>query len=163
MLKIRRPLGRLIFNMGIAIPGKTVFLIETAPWILPWETLLSKIVGSECWYTQSNCSLLLQNTDCSWVHLKIYVSPSIEVMDKVKTQNYFVATRQIPPTRNYRNYKGNMWIFSDIASIPFLMADVFDYTDGITWFYASLIRNLVGSHSTTRSKIIKNDLYHLWK
>ena len=28
MLKIRRPLGRLIFNMGIAIPGKTVFLIE---------------------------------------------------------------------------------------------------------------------------------------
>ena len=32
MLKIRRPLGRLIFNMGIAISGKTVFLIETAPW-----------------------------------------------------------------------------------------------------------------------------------
>ena len=32
MLKIRRPLGRLIFNMGIAIPGKTVFLIETDPW-----------------------------------------------------------------------------------------------------------------------------------
>ena len=32
MLKIRRPLGRLIFNMGIAIPGKTIFLIETAPW-----------------------------------------------------------------------------------------------------------------------------------
>ena len=32
MLKIRRPLGRLIFNMGIAIPGKTVVLIETAPW-----------------------------------------------------------------------------------------------------------------------------------
>ena len=31
LLKIRRPLGRLIFNMGIAIPGKTVFLIETAP------------------------------------------------------------------------------------------------------------------------------------
>ena len=31
MLKIRRPAGRLIFNMGIAIPGKTVFLIETAP------------------------------------------------------------------------------------------------------------------------------------
>ena len=31
MLKIRRPLGRLIFNTGIAIPGKTAFLIETAP------------------------------------------------------------------------------------------------------------------------------------
>ena len=35
MLKIRRPLGRLIFNMGIAIPGKTVFLIETAPCFWP--------------------------------------------------------------------------------------------------------------------------------
>ena len=35
MLKIRRPLGRLIFSMGIAIPGKTVFLIETAPCRFP--------------------------------------------------------------------------------------------------------------------------------
>ena len=34
MLKIRRPLGRLIFNMGITIPSETVFLIETAPWWL---------------------------------------------------------------------------------------------------------------------------------
>ena len=40
MLKIRRPLGRLIFNMGIAIPGKTVFLIETAPLILFFQTVL---------------------------------------------------------------------------------------------------------------------------
>ena len=31
MLKIRRPTGRLIFNMGIPIPGKTVFYIETGP------------------------------------------------------------------------------------------------------------------------------------
>ena len=38
MLKIRRPLGRLIFNMGIAIPGKTVFLIETAPsWLSKYK------------------------------------------------------------------------------------------------------------------------------
>ena len=43
MLKIRRPLGRLIFNMGIAIPGKAVFLIETAPCEMqghPW---------TQCW------------------------------------------------------------------------------------------------------------------
>ena len=39
MLKIRRPLGRLIFNMGIAIPGKTVFLIETAPWLYHYMKL----------------------------------------------------------------------------------------------------------------------------
>ena len=38
MLKIRRPNGRLIFNMGIAIPSKTVFLIETAPCI--WEPII---------------------------------------------------------------------------------------------------------------------------
>ena len=41
MLKIRRPLGRLIFNMGIAIPGKTVFLIETAPRVSPVTTKLA--------------------------------------------------------------------------------------------------------------------------
>ena len=43
MLKIRRPLGRLIFNMGIAIPGKTVFLIETAPMWRPiiWINIAS--------------------------------------------------------------------------------------------------------------------------
>ena len=43
MLKIRRPLGRLIFNMGIAIPGKTVFLIETAPRICPRVTTANKL------------------------------------------------------------------------------------------------------------------------
>ena len=40
MLKIRRPLGRLIFNMGIAIPGKIVFLIETAPWLFSLDPIL---------------------------------------------------------------------------------------------------------------------------
>ena len=48
MLKIRRPLGRLIFNMGIAIPGKTVFLIETAPSFL-------LILGSELLKLQISC------------------------------------------------------------------------------------------------------------
>ena len=46
MLKIRRPLGRLIFNMGIAIPGKTIFLIETAPWRLQMEAILP--LGDTC-------------------------------------------------------------------------------------------------------------------
>ena len=46
MLKIRRPLGRLIFNMGIAIPGKTVFLIETAPWLLFQFPMIQLIVKS---------------------------------------------------------------------------------------------------------------------
>ena len=46
MLKIRRPLGRLIFNMGIAIPGKTVFLIETAPCL--FDELLNIVVNDLC-------------------------------------------------------------------------------------------------------------------
>ena len=45
MLKIRRPLGRLIFNMGIAIPGKTVFLIETAPCSLQLEYALEWLLS----------------------------------------------------------------------------------------------------------------------
>ena len=47
MLKIRRPLGRLIFNMGIAIPGKTVFLIETAPWWLLMGPLSCYLIWSQ--------------------------------------------------------------------------------------------------------------------
>ena len=53
MLKIRRPLGRLIFNMGIAIPGKTVFLIETAPWK---ETLY--LNNLERYAVQSICTMV---------------------------------------------------------------------------------------------------------
>ena len=51
MLKIRRPLGRLIFNMGIAIPGKTVFLIETAPSNLTWTWIF--FLTQQCpWLTR---------------------------------------------------------------------------------------------------------------
>ena len=53
MLKIRRPLGRLIFNMGIAIPGKTVFLIETAP----WPRWVNSFSGDVIWCQQSRSSL----------------------------------------------------------------------------------------------------------
>ena len=53
MLKIRRPLGRLIFNMGIAIPGKTVFLIETAPWLhVTKQSLLSRDIFPSGWYVE---------------------------------------------------------------------------------------------------------------
>ena len=49
MLKIRRPLGRLIFNMGIAIPGKTVFLIETAP-CSPYNLSIRKYTRHEFFF-----------------------------------------------------------------------------------------------------------------
>ena len=61
MLKIRRPLGRLIFNMGIAIPGKTVFLIETAPWSF---NILSRLT------TKNRCEHLINPTPGSeWASL----------------------------------------------------------------------------------------------
>ena len=50
MLKIRRPNGRLIFNMGIAIPGKTVFLIETAPKVLiPYKDVMGAAQEISLW------------------------------------------------------------------------------------------------------------------
>ena len=55
MLKIRRPLGRLIFNMGIAIPGKTVFLIETAPWKI-WENLVRLLTTNKTKHKSCACS-----------------------------------------------------------------------------------------------------------
>ena len=57
MLKIRRPLGRLIFNMGIAIPGKTVFLIETAPC---WPAFMQTIGYGMNW-DQYNVQLTCQS------------------------------------------------------------------------------------------------------
>ena len=54
MLKIRRPLGRLIFNMGIAIPGKTVFLIETAPWSSCLYIGLSRKHKADIWQKYKN-------------------------------------------------------------------------------------------------------------
>ena len=60
ILKIRRPLGRLIFNMGIAIPGKTVFLIETAPCTIKLKSVLG---NSGIHHT--NYSLLIPKTNHS--------------------------------------------------------------------------------------------------
>ena len=64
MLKIRRPLGRLIFNMGIAIPGKTVFLIETDPW---WFEMPSHLLWRHCNEPDSFVQLHVQklNAPCS--------------------------------------------------------------------------------------------------
>ena len=57
MLKIRRPLGRLIFNMGIAIPGKTVFLIETAPWF-QCQYILAAIETRKCVGYNIQCQVI---------------------------------------------------------------------------------------------------------
>ena len=63
MLKIRRPLGRLIFNMGIAIPGKTVFLIETAPSIQFGCAITSNALNYSIWRKgcKKGCSLCIDS------------------------------------------------------------------------------------------------------
>ena len=63
MLKIRRPLGRLIFNMGIAIPGKTVFLIETAPCILRIP----------------RCPMITHTTDSYWIPSQIKTMLKLQI------------------------------------------------------------------------------------
>ena len=64
MLKIRRPTDRLIFIMGIPIPGKTVFYIETGPcflgysrygyvsmgMIVPIDKKQKRNTSNECWH-----------------------------------------------------------------------------------------------------------------
>ena len=63
MLKIRRPLGRLIFNMGIAIPGKTVFLIETAPrWSNSQGSMSYIVIMESIYWRLALYALLFQNT-----------------------------------------------------------------------------------------------------
>ena len=62
MLKIRRPTGRLIFNMGIPIPGKTVFYIETYLNLIMLLLLLCMISIYGCVYM---CSLYLYILLCN--------------------------------------------------------------------------------------------------
>ena len=72
MLKIRRLLGRLIFNMGIAIPGKTVFLIETAPSFHSADQI--SIAPIAC-FRQKYCvmgMLNIMNVLQSWTFIQVF-------------------------------------------------------------------------------------------
>ena len=85
MLKIRRPLGRLIFNMGIAIPGKTVFLIEMAPWPLwnwsswttPWASFTQTLgpKQNDCHFAYDKCILLNKN-NCTSIQNSLKFVPN---------------------------------------------------------------------------------------
>ena len=69
MLKIRRPLGRLIFNMGIAIPGKTVFLIETAPRPLYWAdevALFELTIRTEVIFRANKTNIFVRRTEVNF-------------------------------------------------------------------------------------------------
>ena len=91
MLKIRRPLGRLIFNMGIAIPGKTVFLIETAPRICVKHGVSS--------HTKRNRARI----DMIWDYTIVRVLCCI-----VSKQNTNLAIHQIDTVLIYDNLRSNI-------------------------------------------------------
>ena len=76
MLKIRRPLGRLIFNMGIAIPGKTVFLIETAPRFfvyIRFRNIISQLKNTYNSYCNNYGTVPSQDANLSRKELAIYI------------------------------------------------------------------------------------------
>ena len=81
MLKIRRPNGRLIFNMGIPIPGKDGLYIETGP----------------CWHQQSQ-SMLVQVLNCPQQLLgrKFLPEPKLTYcqLDKLKNFSEISIKRQ---------------------------------------------------------------------
>ena len=92
MLKIRRPLGRLIFNMGIAIPGKTVFLIETAPWLF----VVACSVPSITW-TIDSLSIGPPTTK-PWQNLKEYTfikKNAFEMFDVYQLVNHCLHVNEI--------------------------------------------------------------------
>ena len=123
MLKIRRPLGRLIFNMGIAIPGKTVFLIETASWVrwtLPeqhngiyqscclmqsiFHLIISQQISTICCATIYQCLLpvlMKQKWLIDW-HYERHKPPSVQVFEVklVPNKNGIIKCEYIF-TKNY--------------------------------------------------------------
>ena len=79
MLKIRRPLGRLIFNMGIAIPGKTVFVIETAPWY-PIQGFCHHTTGGKLHVSEFTQAYLLHEELVPWKTILVLVSAAVIVV-----------------------------------------------------------------------------------
>ena len=107
MLKIRRPLGRLIFNMGIAIPGKTVFLIETAPRMRLSHTPQHTIQNSNVHISVLNGVLW----DMAPVHCGICEIALLHWWD----MNH-ILNSQIKPhnTRSGASYGCILWIFANL-------------------------------------------------
>ena len=68
MLKIRRPTGRLIFNMGIPIPGKTVFYIETGPRSYYLNKSVHDVLHRKA-HWGATTSHLTFTPDCSFIYM----------------------------------------------------------------------------------------------
>ena len=95
MLKIRRPLGRLIFNMGIAIPGKTVFLIETAPRSISLHALHTsdfQVIKHHIFTTKDSSGLSVIFSVTLWVPQSCHTSKSNVYMMTSSNGNIFRVT-----------------------------------------------------------------------
>ena len=131
MLKIRRPLGRLIFNMGIAIPGKTVFLIETAPWSGDWQKY------QNCWSCKSIACLNSRN-QCN-AHKSLAVQQDLQMIHLPVHPLYC----QRRTWKFHRNWIIVAWwrhvLLSNCRSVNGLVPAVF-YTNGHPLVKSNLIR-----------------------
>ena len=95
MLKIRRPLGRLIFNMGIAIPGKTVFLIETAPCVFPTQRASNASLSRFLWCTTKHAVKQTVDLTVIWHAMKLMwciVCKMVDILLRPQCVNLSVLT-----------------------------------------------------------------------
>ena len=110
MLKIRRPLGRLIFNMGIAIPGKTVFLIETAP------RHLMKCLWHVCFQIKKlrfHRSLKFFVVSAAWLHA--YLTDSLHIYQNNTTHKMTMCLTSFSDQRS--RLHGSFLIFYHVCSM----------------------------------------------
>ena len=131
MLKIRRPLGRLIFNMGNAIPGKTVFLIETASCtflscavsgakMTIYKTLIPSVFK---WIaSESNCN----STFMQWISMFRYALYDLSVCFYPSNTN-FMELWVTTCFMKYSSHLNCLLLFVSIRThcIPLQMSDAF--------------------------------------
>ena len=83
MLKIRRSRDRLIFNMGIPIPGKDGLYIETGPCASPWNYPVPTSATLLCYPEPSSTSSpparswLTQQCNGPFLRIKIVLPPKL--------------------------------------------------------------------------------------
>ena len=106
MLKIRRPLGRLIFNMGIAIPGKTVFFIKTARCCLEPDVGTSRLIVAV--EVAVLVTILLLHADIATAKNEIGVhfhAQAVSVCDILYTLSYILFNFKLFFSLNFMNIR----------------------------------------------------------
>ena len=117
MLKIRRPLGRLIFNMGIAIPGKTVFLIETDPWMC--HAALTNEGNRADAKTDQHLPSFFQNTKSSILPPVSHFLPTPPQVDNYKALIHWARVTHICICKPYHNWF-RLWLVAWTAPSHYL-------------------------------------------